>query len=43
MRAIVIHAPATSGSKTGKKNGLAPVQVSLRLATGGICGSDLHY
>ena len=44
MRAIVIHAPHDLRVETTAEPGLpGPGQVSVRLGTGGICGSDLHY
>lgn len=43
MKAIVIHAAKDLRleDRPGEKPG--PGEVSLRLATGGVCGSDLHY
>jgi L-idonate 5-dehydrogenase len=43
MKAIVIHAPKDLRieQRDGEKPG--PGQVKIKLATGGICGSDLHY
>ena len=45
MRAVVIHAPhdlRVEEFKTGNE-ALGPGDVRVRTATGGICGSDLHY
>ena len=43
MRAVVIHAPQICGSMNAA--GVAPgrATVRVRIAAGGICGSDLHY
>lgn len=43
MRAIVIHAQRDLRIETVPDEPLGAGQVRLRLATGGICGSDLHY
>lgn len=43
MRAIVIHAAKDLRIEERDVEALAPGQVRLRLATGGVCGSDLHY
>ena len=43
MRAIVIHAARDLRLEEKAPDPLAKGQVGLRLATGGVCGSDLHY
>lgn len=43
MKAIVIHAARDLRIEERPVEALAPGEVRLRLATGGICGSDLHY
>jgi L-idonate 5-dehydrogenase len=43
MRAIVIHAAKDLRIEDRGIEALGPGQVRLRLATGGVCGSDLHY
>ncbi|MFO1202781.1 MAG: L-idonate 5-dehydrogenase [Tabrizicola sp.] len=43
MRALVIHAAKDLRIEERDVEALAPGQVRLRLATGGVCGSDLHY
>ena len=43
MRAIVIHAARDLRLEEKAPDPLAKGQVRLRLATGGVCGSDLHY
>jgi len=43
MKAIVIHAARDLRIEDRPEDRLAPGQVRLRLATGGVCGSDLHY
>lgn len=43
MRAIVIHAAHDLRIEDHADDALGPGQVRLHLATGGICGSDLHY
>ncbi len=43
MRALVIHAPRDLRLEERPEEALGPGQVRLRLATGGVCGSDLHY
>ena len=43
MRAIVIHAPKDLRIEESAVEALGPGEVEIRLATGGICGSDLHY
>lgn len=43
MKAIVIHAAHDLHVETWPEEALAPGKVLLRVAVGGICGSDLHY
>lgn len=43
MKAIVIHAAHDLRIEDHEVEALVPGQVRLRLATGGVCGSDLHY
>jgi L-idonate 5-dehydrogenase len=43
MRAIVIHAPHDLRVEDRPEEAPGPGQVRLRLARGGVCGSDLHY
>ena len=43
MRALVIHGPHDLRLEPRAPDALGPGQVRLRLAQGGICGSDLHY
>jgi len=43
MRAIVIHAARDLRIEDRPVETPGPGQVRLRLATGGVCGSDLHY
>lgn len=43
MRAIVIHAPLDLRIEERDAPPPGPGQVALRIAAGGICGSDLHY
>ena len=43
MKTIVIHAAKDLRIEEREVEGLAPGQVIVKLATGGICGSDLHY
>ncbi len=43
MRAIVIHAAKDLRIEDRPDESPAPGQLRLRLATGGVCGSDLHY
>lgn len=42
-RAVVVHAPHHLELETRETPDLAPDQVRVRVHTGGICGSDLHY
>lgn len=43
MKAIVIHAAKDLRIEDRPVEKPGPGEVSLRLATGGVCGSDLHY
>ena len=43
MKAIVIHAAHDLRVEEHPVDAPGPGQVRLRLATGGVCGSDLHY
>lgn len=43
MKAIVIHAAKDLRIEEHAAETPGPSQVAVRLATGGICGSDLHY
>jgi L-idonate 5-dehydrogenase len=43
MRAIVIHAARDLRIEDCPTEAPGPGQLRLRLATGGVCGSDLHY
>lgn len=43
MRALVIHAARDLRLEDRPEETPGPGQVRLRLATGGVCGSDLHY
>jgi L-idonate 5-dehydrogenase len=43
MRAIVIHAAKDLRIEDRPDETAGPGQLRLRLATGGVCGSDLHY
>lgn len=43
MRAIVIHAARDLRIEDRPAEAPGPSQLRLRLATGGVCGSDLHY
>lgn len=43
MRAIVIHAAKDLRIEDRPEEAPGPGQLRLRLATGGVCGSDLHY
>ena len=43
MKALVIHAAKDLRIEDAREEIPGPGQVRLRLATGGICGSDLHY
>ncbi|QPF81950.1 L-idonate 5-dehydrogenase [Bradyrhizobium genosp. L] len=43
MRAVVIHAPHDLRIDSFENPAPVPHQVRLKIAAGGICGSDLHY
>lgn len=43
MKAIVLHAPRDLRIESVPEDMAGPGQLRLRLATGGVCGSDLHY
>jgi L-idonate 5-dehydrogenase len=43
MKTIVIHAAKDLRIETQDGEAVGPGQVQVRLAAGGICGSDLHY
>lgn len=43
MRAIVIYAAKDMRIEDRAEEAIGPGQLRLRLATGGVCGSDLHY
>jgi L-idonate 5-dehydrogenase len=43
MQSIVIHAARDLRIEERPEEAAGPGEVGLRLATGGICGSDLHY
>jgi L-idonate 5-dehydrogenase len=43
VKAIVIHAAKDLRIEDRPEDPLGPGQLRLRLATGGVCGSDLHY
>jgi L-idonate 5-dehydrogenase len=43
MRAIVIHAARDLRIEDQAEEAMGSGQLRLRLATGGVCGSDLHY
>jgi L-idonate 5-dehydrogenase len=43
MRTVVIHAPRDLRIEEREAGSIGPGQVSVRIAAGGICGSDLHY
>ncbi len=43
MRALVIHAPKDLRTEERPDPSPGPGQVKIRVAMGGICGSDLHY
>ena len=43
MKAIVIHAPHDLRIEDRPEESPGPGQVRVRVSTGGICGSDLHY
>ena len=43
MRAVVVHAPHDLRIEEITVADPGPGEVRVRLAAGGICGSDLHY
>lgn len=43
MKAIVIHAAKDLRIEEQEEEAMGPGQLRLRLAVGGVCGSDLHY
>ena len=43
MKTIVIHAPKDLRLDEAAPGSPGPGQVAIRLAAGGVCGSDLHY
>ena len=43
MKAIVIHAPKDLRIEEHDPGTPGPGEVSVKLAAGGVCGSDLHY
>ena len=43
MRGLVVHAPKDLRVETLPDQALGPHDVRVRIAAGGICGSDLHY
>ncbi len=43
MRAIVAHAAKDLRVEEASDPGLGPEDIRVRVAFGGICGSDLHY
>ena len=43
MRAVVIHEAGDLRVEERETRGPGPREVRVRLATGGVCGSDLHY
>lgn len=43
MKAIVIHAAQDLRIEDRPEEAPGPGQLRLRLAVGGVCGSDLHY
>ena len=43
MKSIVIHAPKDLRIEEHAEEQPGPGQVAVRLATGGVCGTDLHY
>lgn len=43
MKAIVIHAPHDLRLEELEAGAPGPGEVSIRIAAGGVCGSDLHY
>lgn len=43
MRALVCHAPLDLRLEASSPQAIGPQQIQVRVAFGGICGSDLHY
>ena len=43
MHAVVAHAPKDLRIEAARAEAPGPGQVSVAIAYGGICGSDLHY
>ena len=43
MKAVVVHAAKDLRGEEREAPSLGPGQVRVRMASGGICGSDLHY
>src|SRR5437879_671432 len=43
MRSVVIHAPQDLRIEESSVPEPGPGEVAVRIANGGICGSDLHY
>ena len=43
MRGVVVHAPKDLRIQDVPEQALGPHEVRIRIAAGGICGSDLHY
>ncbi len=43
MRALVCHAPLDLRLESSNPEAIGPQQIRVRVAFGGICGSDLHY
>lgn len=43
MKALVIHAPGDLRLEEHETRPPGPHEVSVKIATGGVCGSDLHY
>ncbi|MCW6510786.1 L-idonate 5-dehydrogenase [Lichenifustis flavocetrariae] len=43
MRGVVVHAPKDLRIEEVPQQSLGPTDVRVRIAAGGICGSDLHY
>ena len=43
MRALVCHAPLDLRLEASSHQTIGPQQIQVRVAFGGICGSDLHY
>ena len=43
MKALVIHAPKDLRIEEREAADPGPGEVQIRVAVGGVCGSDLHY